>query len=343
MQTSNFFKAGVFAVFVVLALVVSWEIYLRQKVSVDFDDDEALWADKRGMVYEPSDKATVFIGSSRIKFDLDIPTWQNLTGDHAIQLANVGSSPRPVLEDLANDKNFKGKLIIDVTEGLFFNGSQSPNDSKTNKKIAFFKTRTPTERFSFLVNHVLESQFVFLDQDNFSLNGMLDRLQIPSRKGVFVMPIFPRDFGRTNFDRQSYVTQRFMADTNIQNQVKGVWMFFAKLAMGPPVSGDKLEAIFNSVKTNIDKIKARGGQVIFVRTPSSGPYFQGENMGFPRPAYWNRLLTSTHCEGIYFKDYPAIAHLTCPEWSHLSPDDAVTYTKNLVNILKEKGWSFAKN
>src|SRR5580698_6435492 len=128
MQTSNFFKAGVFALFVVLALVVSWEIYLRQKISVDFDDDEALWADKRGMVYEPSDKATVFIGSSRIKFDLDIPTWQNLTGDHAIQLANVGSSPRPVLEDLANDKNFKGKLIIDVTEGLFFNASQSPND-----------------------------------------------------------------------------------------------------------------------------------------------------------------------------------------------------------------------
>src|SRR5271154_1159752 len=159
MQNNSIMRAGWLAIFLSLVAVAWWEIHLRNKGNeISFDDDEALWADKRGMVYEPSDKATVFIGSSRIKFDLDIPTWQNLTGDHAIQLANVGSSPRPVLEDLANDKNFKGKLIIDVTEGLFFSVSAAPNDLLTNKKIAFFKTRTPTERFSFLVNHVLESQ-----------------------------------------------------------------------------------------------------------------------------------------------------------------------------------------
>jgi len=35
-------------------------------------------------------------------------------------LAIEGSCPRPILEDLANDQNFKGKLIVDVTEGLFF-------------------------------------------------------------------------------------------------------------------------------------------------------------------------------------------------------------------------------
>ena len=76
---------------------------------VTYDDNEALWADKRAMVYNPSDKATVFIGSSRIKYDLDIPTWRALTGKDAIQLANVGSSPRAVLTDLANDPNFKGR------------------------------------------------------------------------------------------------------------------------------------------------------------------------------------------------------------------------------------------
>jgi hypothetical protein len=53
------------------------------------------------------------------------------------------------------------------------------------------------------------------------------------------------------------------------------------------------------------------------------------------------LLTVTGCKGIYFGDYPATARLNCPEWSHLSPQDAMVYTQNLVSILeKEKGWKF---
>ncbi len=60
---------------------------------------------------------------------------------------------------------------------------------------------------------------------------------------------------------------------------------------------------------------------------------------FPREAYWNRLLKETGCKGIYYADYPVMASLTCPEFSHLSPAGAVTYTHTLVNILKhDKIW-----
>jgi hypothetical protein len=52
-------------------------------------------------------------------------------------------------------------------------------------------------------------------------------------------------------------------------------------------------------------------------------------------------LSTTGCKGIYFADYPATAGLKCTEWSHLSPQNAVVYTKALINILeKEKGWTF---
>lgn len=77
------------------------------------------------------------------------------------------------------------------------------------------------------------------------------------------------------------------------------------------------------------------------RTPSSGPFWMGEQMGFPRAKYWDRLLALTGCPGIHFADYPAVASFVCPEWSHLKPADAVTWTINLVDILqKEKGWVF---
>jgi hypothetical protein len=301
-----------------------------------------MWSDKRSMIYEPADRSTVFIGSSRIKFDLDINTWENITGDHAIQLACVGSTPIPVLEDLASDKNFKGKLVIDVTEVLFF--SSAPNNSATpEKNIKYYKDRTPAQQVSFGLNHLVESKLVFLDKERLSLNAQLSNLHIPNRPGVFEFPIFPPDFGRVKFSRQEYMTERFVSDTNQQNQVRGIWAFFAKLRKDPPATGTKLDSMFANIKTCVDKIKARGGQVIFVRTPSSGPFLMGENMGFPREKYWNRLLTVTNCAGIHFTDYPAIAHFICPEFSHLSQPDAIVFTKNFIKILsEEKGWKFPK-
>src|SRR5689334_4280374 len=104
-------RAAVLMVLIVLAVVAGWEIYLRNKgIPIAYDDGGPLWSDKRAQVYGPISENTVFIGSSRIKFDLDLDTWKELTGDHPIMLAMEGSSPTPILANLAADKNFKGKL-----------------------------------------------------------------------------------------------------------------------------------------------------------------------------------------------------------------------------------------
>ncbi len=334
-------KAGILTLILVITSLVSWELYLRnQGLKIAYDDDESLWADKRSRVYEPADKATVFIGSSRNKYDVDIPTWKNLTGENVIQLSCVGSTPLPVLDDLAKDEKFKGKLIVDVTEILFFS-TAPPNLDRPVKRIEWFKKRTPAQQFSFQVNHLLESQLVFLDKDFLSLNALIGRYKIPNRAGVFVFPDFPLEFNRVTFERQSAMTEKFVADTNLQNQVKGVWAFLQKINKEPPTSGTKLDSILNSVKTDVDKIKARGGQVLFIRTPSSGPFLMGEKMGYPREKYWDRVLAVTGCPGVHFADYPIIANFVCPEFSHLKPSDAIIYTTTLVDILqKEKGWVF---
>jgi hypothetical protein len=342
MHSPNLIKAGVLALCISILALGSWEIHLRNKGwGVSYDNNMALWANKRGMVYEPRDQSTVFIGSSRIKYDLDIPTWQKITGDHAVQLALEGTNPRPVLENLANDPHFSGKLIVDVTEEIFFS-EIGPYDEDTKKKFEYFKNLSPTQRCSFQIDHLLESQFSLLDQHYFSISAMLSRIRIPVRPGTHPEPYFPIDFNRNSFDRQSSMTARFVADTNLQNQQKAIWSLFASMDTSAPVSGAKLEAMLNSVKTDVDKIKSRGGEVLFVRTPSSGPLRLGEMKGYPRRDYWDRLLAVTGCPGVYFTDYPAIAGFTCPEWSHLKREDAVIYTKNLIKILQEeKGWTFS--
>jgi hypothetical protein len=343
MQTSTIIRAGVLAVILSLLATATWEFYLRHKGNaIYYDDNEAMWAHYRGMVYEPSDESTVFIGSSRVKFDLDIHTWQNITGNHAIQLANVGSDPVPYLMDLADDKKFKGTLVVDVTEELFFSDF-SPQDVATDKKINYFKKITPTQRFSFQVNHVLESQFVFLDQERYSLNSMLDELPLAHRHGTYPEPDFPDDFGVVDFNRQSYMTPRFVADTSLQNRVKAIWVCLGRMMAGPPPSTGKLDSLLNVIKVATDKIKSRGGQVLFLRTPSSGPMLENEKKGFSKSQYWDKLLAVTECPGIFYADYPSLSKFVCPEWSHLKPSDAVIFTKELIKILqKDKGWTFSK-
>ncbi|MFT3682702.1 MAG: hypothetical protein QM791_20765 [Ferruginibacter sp.] len=344
MASNHLAKAAMLMVVIILAAVTSWELYLRNKgLEVTYDDGGPLFADKRAMVYEPQDKATVFIGSSRIKYDLDIPTWEAMTGDHAIQLACVGSSPLPVLKDLAADENFKGKLVVDVTEGLFFGLFPGVNEDP-EKYLKYSKEETPAQKAGFYINHFLESKLVFLDKASLSLTGKLDALYLKSRPGVFMMPIFPLDFEGVQFDRQCLMTKKFVADTALQRQVTDIWSFFASMSKDDkPVSGPVLDSMLNDIKLNTDKIKARGGKVLFVRTPSSGPYGQAEQMGYPREKYWQRVLDTTGCPGMHFKDYPATAGLICPEWSHLTPTDAVIFTKEFIRVLQEeKGWSFTK-
>lgn len=338
-------KTAILTLILVVASVIAWELYLRNNgVPKAYDDGPATWAEQRGKVYEPKDKATVFIGSSRIKYDLDIATWQSLTGEKAIQLAEEGSSPMLVLEDLASDEKFNGKLIIDITEPLFFSPF-APRDAETIKNINFYKDRTPAQRAGYVLNNFLESQFVFLDKDFFSLNAMLDEVKLPPRKGVAMFPIFPMDFDRPTPDRQSRMSDKFLVDTNLQNQVKAIWAGFAERGRSmPPLPEEAINGTLQRAKAATDKIKARGGQVLFVRTPVSGPMGMGEKMGFPREKFWNRLLTVTECPGVHFMDYQELDHFVCPEWSHLSPQDAIVFTRHFIDILKEdKGWKFSRS
>ena len=341
MESVKFKKAGILAIILTLIIIMGWEFYLRNKnYPISFNDDESLWSTKRKEIYKPIDEATVIIGPSRIKFDLDIPTWENNTGEKVIQLSFVGTSPRPLLEDLANDKKFKGKVIVDITEGIFFDRKTEMTNESANKALKHYKNWTPAEKFSSTVNNILESGFVFLDKDKFSLNALLKDLEVPKRKGVFMFPHFPRGFEMCTSERQNFMTKEFVKDTVLHNKQIANWRFFGDFEKIQGIKGDSLETIFKEVKTSIDKITARGGKVIFVRTPSSGGYWETEQSVYPREQYWDAMLAYTNTPGIHFKDYPETANLICPEWSHLTPDDAITYTKAFIRMLEQKGWSF---
>lgn len=342
MQERNLLKAGVLCLVLAVTFILGWEIFWRTRgFKATFNDDKALWANKRKEASLPKESTTVFIGSSRIKFDLDIPTWRAETGEEAVQLSLVGTSPLALLEDLANDENFAGKLVVDITEVLFF--SKNPAFHQSAKEaIEFFNKQTPSEKLSSQVNFALESQLAFLEERRFSLNALLNDLPLKNRPGVFVFPAFPKGFEWTTYDRQTYMSDMFLSNKADIDRQTAIW---SALIMGdptPPVAGDDLIDIFNAVKVNVEKIESRGGRVIFVRTPSSGPMADAEEKKYPRDKYWDKLLAHTSSDGIHYRDYTETKDLICPEWSHLSPKDAILYTRQLALILSEKNWFTGK-
>lgn len=319
---------------IVTLTVGSWELYLRNKGAfISYDDEAELWSDKRARVYEPSDKATVFLGSSRMKYDLDIDTWEKTTGKHAIQLAIEGNSPLTILEDLGNDPDFKGHVVVDATELLFFSlGPQ--NNSKPMANISYYHKQTYAQKASFQINHVLESQFVFLNQKFFSLNAELGHLPFHDRPGIMGDPVFPLDFWNVGFNRQDKMNPVFLTDTAMQHQVTGIWsFFFHMIKTSPPPKENPIPIVQQKAKAAIDKIRARGGDVTFIRPPSSGPFWELEQQVFNRKIFWEPLLIATHSTGIFFTDYPSTSHFVCPEWSHLKPADAIIYTIELIKQL----------
>ncbi len=338
-------KSAILMLIIVTAVVASYEMHLRNSgLKVSYDDGPALWADKRAKVYGDKEEQVVFIGSSRIKYDLDIDTWKQLTGIQAVQLACVGSTPLPILKDLAGDPEFRGRLVIDVTEPIFFSSVPFFFERPTDN-LKYYHDHTIAQDASFQLHSALESQLVLLDEENLSLNAQLGIVpyivpQLQDRPGVFGGPVFPIEFGRTTFDRQTYMTDNFVADTAQVGIVKSIWAGLAKMPMPPPMNDQQILAFIQDIKKNTDKIKARGGEVIFVRTPSSGAFRQMELMGFARARYWDRLVQVTGCPGIHFEDDATTKNFVCPEFSHLNLSDAKAYTKAFVKILsKHEGWN----
>lgn len=138
------------------------------------------------------------------------------------------------------------------------------------------------------------------------------------------------------------MTPMFLADSSLQKKQKAFWMRGINRAL--PIKGDTLNAFLEQTKKAIDKIRARGGSVVFVRPPSNGPYIEMENRLYPRQKYWDYLLDYTNTPGIHYADYSETANLVCAEWSHLALNEAAIYTAQLIKILEqEKGWKFPKS
>ncbi|HEY6349043.1 MAG TPA: hypothetical protein VI636_06500 [Candidatus Angelobacter sp.] len=311
-------------------LMVAWEIEMRHLGlrAGDLDDGRPEWAAERRKVDTGPRDSVVIIGDSRILLDTDLDTWQRLTGRRPIQLALLGANAQPILHDLAADQHFAGLLVIGTAEFSYFTGDGSARPAILN----YLQTESPSQRTGLQIHRTLSRYLAFLDH-HYTLFKLIENHQWPERKGVDGPYLDNWKVSETFDDRQSYLWDRLERDDYLRTQAQTIWAYFFS---GPPLKPDKVEQVSASTKADIDRIRARGGEVVWVRPPSGGPLLDIEHTRYPRAKVWDKLVHNTGTFGVYFEDYPEMQHLSLPDWSHLTRSSAIAFTDAYVRVLRER-------
>jgi hypothetical protein len=331
----------VIVVLTIFAAAAAWEIYVRSiGYAPTLNDTDDLWVQARRRVQPES---VVIVGESRPLFDLDLDELEKGLGKRPVQLALPGSCAYPVFADLANDETFHGTIICSIVPGMFF-APGGPLLETSEKALKRYRNQTLAQRASHHLGMFLEEHVAFLKQEDLTLAVLLQQLPIPNRPNAQVPPTFPPYFQTVDRERRARMTEQCaQPGSALAKRIQQIWLPLFRLPPPPTYvpkevffreMGEKIERRFRDTRTAVEKLRTRGGKIVFVRFPLNGELKTLEDRLNPRARDWERLLKDAKAPGIYFEDFPELASFTCPEWSHLSAGDSVEFTKRLVPHLR---------
>ena len=327
---------------VTTAATAAWEIHARAVgYRPTLNDSPDLWAEARGRVKPDS---LVLLGTSRMLFDMDLDVLEQGLGRRPVQLAVVGSSPYPILADLAADESFHGTVLLDVVPAMYLAPAGSPPMEAAQKALRRYHTWNHAQRWSHQLALRLEQQVAFVRQEDLTLGKLIKELPIPDRAGALVGPKMPPYFYSLDRDRRArMVPECAIVGSPLQQRVANSWLPLFSLPPPPTfipleafqqMMGQSLEARFRDTAKHIARIKARGGNVVLLRLPVTGPLVAREEQLAPRAATWDRLVRENGVPAIHFQEHAELSVFECPEWSHLSAGDSVEFTRRLVPHLQ---------
>jgi hypothetical protein len=288
----------------------------------DLDNSEVTWTNER---IRSEGAPAAIVGDSRILFDTDLDRFEALTGVRPIQLAIHGTSPLTLLEDTAANPKFNGLLIVGLSDTMFF----QPFDGYGGYVRKPDEFRSPARIVSNEIDHALQRRLAFLDS-NHRLSVVAHRLDPDFRANVEgpkddiwkVMEIGER--------RQAWLWPRVEYDPAVRARTRWAWKGFKEKF---PFTPQLIATGQARAKSAVDKIRARGGDVVFVRPPSAPQLRINEEAQIPKAKGWDRLLRNTHSAGVHIDDLSQAQGLILPEWSHLNRKCARVFTDAYVRRL----------
>tara|TARA_B100000676_G_scaffold29090_1_gene27109 strand:+ start:5984 stop:7066 length:1083 start_codon:yes stop_codon:yes gene_type:complete len=326
-----------FTAVLTLTALGSVERYARaNEYPILFQTNPALWATQWLTLDDSPNDQTVIIGASRCIFRLNLGTWEQETDTRPIILAWSGSLPHPTLNLLTQRKGFRGLVVCGIAPSFSFSHPSEPQHEYLQKNIEAmhilryslsYHIGTPVKRF-------LKHRFRCLNQIALgAIHTLLEKMVFADRDGLQATFL-----SIPWMNHQENLQSKYL-DSAAENEefMKRVTALWQRIIDQRVIHGAAdVDSLLESYKANVQRINDRGGQVVFIRHPGSGDFLTFETEHYPRDRFFDRLCKETGYFGIHFKDYPEFANLQCPEWSHLTPQDANNYTRKLIELLKQK-------
>jgi hypothetical protein len=282
-------------------------------------DDEYLWTIERSKASSGDRRTIVLLGDSRM--ELDVATAElrgRLPGYRVIQLALEYTTPRAALADLAADDDFRGLVVVGVIEWVL--GNDDERDTLERYVAAGHRRwRSPGAIAERWLATEAQSRLALLSATG---RRTLERLISRHRWPPAIYLATQRDRSRLadytlkNVDARRRQYEDRLRGVRLWKKSRAEWL---RRAM-------RLEPY-------VDAIRARGGEVVFVRMPMSGPLERASDASFPRRTYWDRFARTTSARTIHYLDHPAMRGFNLPDDSHLDMRDAPRFTRGLVDAL----------
>ena len=312
----------------VLVCLGGWESFWRMQGYIPTVDDElGLWAAIRRQANQQEGDSVALIGSSRIQLGLNPDVFARTTAVRPLMLAIDGNSPLPVLQNLAEDPKFSGLVICGLTP-------QWLAESKTTKRraakwIRKYRRQKWSSRLETQLSATIQQLFVFRFPGisptrvwhHLINDERLKKVYAPMRMDRYRLA----DYSRTDLSRLKEAREkrsRQLAATTI--------------SLAPETFRERV----GQVHRWVESIEHRGGQVVFIRMPSTGTIREIEEATWPRHHYWDVFAARMPGLTIHFEDYTALSSLPCPDGSHLDAGGAILFSEALVNIFRNKNLSF---
>jgi len=307
------------ALMIAAIVLGAWEGFWRtQGFLPSVEDDMPLWHLARSKVTKHTQVA--FVGSSRIQLGLHPDVFFEEWGVIPVNLSIDGNPPYPVLTDLALDPDFSGLVICSILPRWL--AEKTDEDNRASKWVRKYDTRPPLSGLDTWLSLLVQRTFVFR-YPGLSPEKLEKQFQKGDRPRPPYAPMRPDRFREARFTPEDIPRMR-------ASRIK-----LERTAMedAEQISPGEFQERLTSLNADVRKIRQRGGDVVFIRMPSSGAIRDLEADAWPRERYWDVLAGTVSAKAIHFEDFDGLRDFQCADGSHLDVDQAREFTLQLLKLL----------
>lgn len=315
---------GTWLIALSLAIALTWRLERTARTHGQRPTvvDDAMWWGLSRRQVDDDPNVVAFVGTSRLQLAYSADAFAEAApGKRGVQLAINGVPAIGVLQDLAADEHFRGIAVVDMDEwDIAWGDVYGAAQPYVERAHALW--RAPGALANRMVGSYAQERLALL-----AIGGR------PLLVGLVHRRWPPPTWVTSDRDRIARGDYRLATAPELRAKAAKRLANFATPALPPADWVARALAI----EPLVQRIRARGGDVVVVRLPVSGRLAEEFARHYPRSQYWDAFAARSRAYVIHFQDMPGARDIQCPDEMHIDQREQAAFTRALVASLRERG------